>query len=60
MDCGCCSQDWNLGPDAPNQWMNIVAHARQKHDEWLHWSPEQRAQVGSSYCYGDQFLFPPS
>eukprot|EP00975_Prorocentrum_lima_P055899 11719125-Prorocentrum_lima.AAC.1 len=39
--------------------MSIVAHARHKHDEWLEWSPDQRAAVGSSYCYGDQLPFPP-
>eukprot|EP00975_Prorocentrum_lima_P027856 5858583-Prorocentrum_lima.AAC.1 len=34
--------------------MSIAAHARQK------WSPEQRAAVESSYCYGDPLPFPPS
>eukprot|EP00975_Prorocentrum_lima_P019483 4103614-Prorocentrum_lima.AAC.1 len=47
------------GPDAPGQWMNMVAEARQTHDRWLKWSPDQRAQVERSYCYGDQLPFPP-
>eukprot|EP00975_Prorocentrum_lima_P026659 5604633-Prorocentrum_lima.AAC.1 len=38
--------------------MSIVDEAGQKHDQWLVWSPDQRARVDGSYCYGDKLPFP--
>eukprot|EP00975_Prorocentrum_lima_P052746 11055319-Prorocentrum_lima.AAC.1 len=38
--------------------MNIVDGARQKHDQWSRWTPEEKARGGSSYCYGDKMQFP--
>eukprot|EP00975_Prorocentrum_lima_P029368 6166742-Prorocentrum_lima.AAC.1 len=46
------------GPDAQNQWMNVVRQARQQHAEWLDLPPEQQAAVESSYCYGNELPIP--
>eukprot|EP00975_Prorocentrum_lima_P048702 10189746-Prorocentrum_lima.AAC.1 len=40
--------------------MNIVDEARRKHDQWLGWTPDQKARVESSYCYGDSIPLPTS
>eukprot|EP00975_Prorocentrum_lima_P052787 11065011-Prorocentrum_lima.AAC.1 len=46
------------GPDASHQWLDIGDEARQKHDQWSSLTAEQKAQVESSYCYGDKIPLP--